>query len=107
LEYNRIHGITPRTVSKPVRDVIEATKVAEQQGVYDFRPKELPVQKLKRLAAEYEKRMREAARGLEFEVAAQLRDILLELRAELAIREGATKRSQKAEARSRKVGTGK
>ncbi len=107
LEYNRLHGITPRSVSKPVRDVIEATKAAEQEGVYEVRPRDMPVHKLKRLIAEYEKRMREAARGLEFEVAAQLRDILLELRAELAIREGAVKRSLKSEAGSRKVGTGK
>lgn len=103
VEYNRIHGITPRTVSKPVRDVIEATRVAEQEGVYELRPKEMPAQKLKRLAAEYEKRMREAARSLEFEVAAQLRDILLELRTELAVRQGAGKRSRKAEGRSRNI----
>ncbi|RJX22593.1 MAG: excinuclease ABC subunit UvrB [Ammonifex sp.] len=103
VEYNRIHGITPRTVSKPVRDVIEATRVAEQEGVYELRPKEMPAQKLKRLAAEYEKRMREAARSLEFEVAAQLRDILLELRTELAVRQGVGKRSRKAEGRSRNI----
>ena len=95
LEYNRVHGVTPRTVYKPVREVIEATKVAEQEGVYDPRPKEMPTQKLKKLAARYEKEMREAARSLEFEIAAQLRDILLELRAELAARESAGNRRRK------------
>jgi len=97
LEYNRIHGITPRTVQKPVRDVIEATKVAEEEGVYQVQPREMPTPKLKRLAAEYEKQMREAARRLDFELAAQLRDVLLELRAELAAREGAARKRRKDE----------
>lgn len=104
MEYNSTHGITPRTIYKPVRDVIEATRVAEEEGVYQVKPHEIPAEKLKRMAAEYEKQMREAARNLEFELAAQLRDILLELRAELAKREGPLRRSQKSEVRSQKVG---
>ncbi|ACX52911.1 excinuclease ABC, B subunit [Ammonifex degensii KC4] len=86
IEYNQKHGIVPRTVEKPVREVIEATKVAEEKGVYEVRPKELPTSKLKSLAAAYERQMREAAKSLDFELAAQLRDIWLELRAELVAR---------------------
>lgn len=97
LEFNRMHGIIPRTVRKPVREVLEATKVAEEAGVYEARPKELPLQQLKRLAAVYEKQMRDAARRLEFETAAQLRDILLEMRAEMAVREGGVRKRRKDE----------
>ncbi|RPF49413.1 excinuclease ABC subunit B [Thermodesulfitimonas autotrophica] len=106
LAYNHEHGIEPRTAQKPVRDVIEATKVAEEKGLYTLRPREMTVAQLRQLAKAYEKQMREAAKQLEFELAAQLRDVLLELRAELAVREGAgEKRRQDEGGRvKRKVG---
>jgi excinuclease ABC subunit B len=106
LAYNREHGIEPRTVQKPVRDVIEATKVAEEKGVYALRPREMTAAQLRQLAKAYEKQMREAAKQLEFELAAQLRDVLLELRAELAVREGdrEKRRQDKSGRVKRKVG---
>ncbi|HIE13360.1 MAG TPA: excinuclease ABC subunit UvrB [Desulfotomaculum sp.] len=106
MAFNRAHGITPQTVQKPVREVLEATKAAEETGVYAVRSKEMALPQLKRLAAEYEKRMREAARQLEFETAAQLRDVLLELRAELAVREGGIGKRRKAEGGRRKKRVG-
>ncbi|MEW6446577.1 MAG: excinuclease ABC subunit UvrB [Bacillota bacterium] len=102
LAYNEKHGITPRTVQKPVREIIEATKVAEEKGVYTLRPKEMSIVQLRQLAKAYEKQMREAAKQLEFEMAAQLRDVLLELRAELAVRSQASEfRSQKRKVRGK------
>jgi len=94
LAYNEKHGIKPQTVQKPVRDVIEATKIAEEKGIYTLRPREMTLSQLRQLAQAYEKQMRAAAKRLEFELAAQLRDVLLELRAELALREGASKEKQ-------------
>uniref|UniRef100_UPI002FE19A6B excinuclease ABC subunit UvrB n=1 Tax=Thermodesulfitimonas autotrophica TaxID=1894989 RepID=UPI002FE19A6B len=106
LAYNEKHGIVPQTVQKPVRDVIEATKVAEEKGLYTLRPREMTAAQLRQLAKAYEKQMREAAKQLEFELAAQLRDVLLELRAELAVREGAREKGRQDEGgrMKRKVG---
>ncbi len=85
IEYNQRHGITPRTVTKAVRDVIEATKVAEEKAAYTPNAKKgkMTKKELKTAIAKLEKEMREAARLLEFERAAELRDILIELRLEL------------------------
>ncbi|MFZ5647856.1 MAG: excinuclease ABC subunit UvrB [Bacillota bacterium] len=83
LEYNREYGITPRTVRKAVRDVIEATRAAEEREIYSAVPegrKKLSKKELKATIARLEKEMREAARMLEFERAAQLRDMLIEMR---------------------------
>jgi excinuclease ABC subunit B len=85
LEYNEKHGITPQTVKKAVREVIEATRVAEEKADYlphaDFKkmPKKDRLQVIERM----EEEMKEAARNLMFERAAELRDLILELKAEL------------------------
>ncbi|MFZ5591598.1 MAG: excinuclease ABC subunit UvrB [Bacillota bacterium] len=87
LAFNRQHGIVPRTVQKSVRAVIEATSVAEAAGVYRAtagdKKKKYSKKELKQLISTTEKQMREAARRLEFEEAARLRDILIELRLQL------------------------
>ncbi|MGB9803667.1 excinuclease ABC subunit UvrB [Desulfofundulus sp.] len=87
MEYNEKHGIVPRTVVKGVRDVIEATRAAEPKAVYQAgdktRPKKRTRKELKQMIARLEKEMREAARHLEFEKAAELRDAIIELRLEL------------------------
>lgn len=86
LEYNQKHGIIPQSISKKVYDVIEATgKVAEKRSIYQVKLKngKLPKKELKRTIARLEKEMREASRKLEFEKAAVLRDLLIELRLEL------------------------
>jgi excinuclease ABC subunit B len=84
-EYNEKNGITPQTVKKAVREVIEATKVAEEKADYlphaDFKkmPKKDRIQVIERM----EEEMKEAARNLMFERAAELRDLILELKSEL------------------------
>jgi excinuclease ABC subunit B len=81
--FNEEHGIIPQTVQKGVRDVIEATLVAEEQEEYKLDPARMPKEELKKLVRRLEKEMKEAARALEFERAAELRDLLIELKAEL------------------------
>jgi excinuclease ABC subunit B len=85
MEYNRKHGITPETVRKSVREVIEATRAAEPKALYEVSStgKKMTKAKLKRHIASLEKEMREAARELAFERAAQLRDMIIELRLQL------------------------
>ena len=83
--YNEKHGITPQTVKKAVREVIEATKVAEEKADYlphaDF--KKMPKKDRLAVIERMEEEMKEAARNLMFERAAELRDLILELKAEL------------------------
>lgn len=81
--HNEKHGITPTTINKKVRDIIEATKVAESKadyltGVGGKMNKKEKQSLIQRLEAE----MKDAAKNLQFERAAELRDALLELRAE-------------------------
>lgn len=87
MEFNKAHNIIPKTIKKAVRDVIEATvKVAETGGVYETgKPKaeKLSSRDLAKMINTFEKEMKEAARHLEFEKAAQLRDLIMELRAEV------------------------
>jgi excinuclease ABC subunit B len=83
-EYNEKHGITPQTIQKEIRDVIRATIAAEEQEGYS------PAEGLKKLNKKdreqvilnMEKEMKEAAKALNFERAAELRDLILELKAE-------------------------
>ncbi|EFM08979.1 excinuclease ABC, B subunit [Paenibacillus curdlanolyticus YK9] len=85
LAYNEKHGITPQTIRKKIHSVIEATKVAEQKADYltgvnagGKMSKKDRQSVIQRLEAE----MKDAAKNLQFERAAELRDALLELRAE-------------------------
>jgi len=92
MEHNRRYGIVPETVRKAVREVIEATRpvgvraAAASMSIVP-RPtagrKKMSKSELKKYIAALEKEMREAARRLEFERAAQLRDAIIELRLEL------------------------
>ncbi len=83
-EYNKKHGITPKTIQKDIHDVIRATHAAEEQEEYTPKEKSRKLTKQERedLIASLEKEMKEAAKALDFERAAQLRDTLLELKAE-------------------------
>lgn len=83
--YNEKHGIIPRTVNKAVRDVIRATLVAEDEGEYaeaSVKVTEMSKQEKQKLIEKMEKEMKQAARELDFERAAELRDLVLELKAE-------------------------
>ena len=82
--YNKEHNITPKTVKKAVRSVIEATKVAEVEGLYEGKsPLELTKKELKDYVRKLEKEMKQAAGDLQFERAAQLRDMIFEYKARM------------------------
>ncbi|MGQ3480951.1 excinuclease ABC subunit UvrB [Paenibacillus sp. TY11] len=83
IQYNEEHGITPQTIRKKIRDVIEATKVAESKN--DYLPNEtgkLSKKERQSLIQRLEAEMKDAAKNLQFERAAELRDALLELQAD-------------------------
>ncbi|MBA4542996.1 excinuclease ABC subunit UvrB [Thermoactinomyces daqus] len=84
MEYNRKHGIVPQTIRKKVHEIIEATKVAEQPAEYEANKKAKALTKKERikLIESLEKEMKSAAKELNFERAAELRDLILELKAE-------------------------
>ena len=83
-DYNKEHNITPKTVKKAVRSVIEATKVAEEEGLYEGKsPLELTKKELKDYVRKLEKEMKQAAGDLQFERAAQLRDMIFEYKARM------------------------
>ena len=78
-EYNKAHGIVPKTIVKPVREIARAT--AEYSGGKDLKnPKAMTAKELRETIREVEKNMKEAAKQLDFERAAELRDILFELK---------------------------
>ena len=83
IRYNETNAITPRTIEKAVREVIEATKVAEAEDVwYEARSKnEMTHKERQEYAKRLEKEMKDAATKLEFERAAILRDRIMELKA--------------------------
>jgi excinuclease ABC subunit B len=78
--YNRQHGITPQGIKKAIRDIMERVRtVAEARATYEVaRP--ATKEELARLVKELESQMKTAARNLEFEKAALIRDRLIELR---------------------------
>ena len=84
MAYNEEHGITPQTIRKKVRDVIEATKVAESKSDYLSGAAKGKMSKRDREAmiGRLEVEMKEAAKHLQFERAAELRDAMMELKAE-------------------------
>ena len=81
-EYNKEHGITPKTIEKSVREVIEATKVAEaEDDFYEGRSaKEMTMKERQDYIKKLERDMNEAAKNLEFERAAILRDRIMEIK---------------------------
>ncbi|MBV7505785.1 excinuclease ABC subunit UvrB [Bacillus sp. sid0103] len=83
-EYNRKHGITPMTIQKDIRDIIRATHAAEEQEAYKPTASFSKMSKKdkEKLIATMEKEMKVEAKALNFERAAELRDLILELKAE-------------------------
>ena len=78
-KYNETHGIVPQTIMKPIRNIASAT--LEYTGENEFRhPKEMTAKELKETIRKVEKEMKQAAQDLQFERAAELRDMLFELR---------------------------
>ena len=82
-EFNKKHGITPKTIQKAVRDVIRATQKVEDESVDRVSALgKMSKKEREKLIQNLEKEMKEAARELNFERAAELRDLILELKAE-------------------------
>ena len=82
--YNKEHGITPTTIKKAVRDLITVSKaVAETEAKLKKDPESMNRKELTRLITKVEKQMREAAASLNFELAAELRDKMIELKKNL------------------------
>ena len=96
-QHNQEHGITPQGIVKSIRDLTDRVKIlAESKETYEVEhpeesfemdPALLPPDELAKLIKQIEREMKEAAKALEFERAAQLRDQLVKLRqAELGMR---------------------
>ncbi|KYD18556.1 MAG: excinuclease ABC subunit UvrB [Caldibacillus debilis] len=84
-EYNKKHGIVPKTIHKEIHDVIRATKAAEDGEEYrtgSLAKGKMSKKEREKLIARLEKEMKEAAKALDFERAAELRDAIFELKAE-------------------------
>nr|MCR4850531.1 excinuclease ABC subunit UvrB [Lachnospiraceae bacterium] len=80
-EYNKEHGITPKSIEKAVRDLISISKTIEKEKLrFEKDPESMNKDELKKLIDKVEKRMRKAAAELDFESAAELRDQLIDLR---------------------------
>ena len=89
--YNKEHHITPHTVQKRVKDLIDLTKVEEKPSDYgseSTKTEKTTDEELYAQMKETEKNMKKAAKSLEFEEAAMLRDRLSKLRQEWTNRYG-------------------
>lgn len=83
--YNEKHGIVPKTIIKKIPELIRATQAAEEEETYVTKitkGKKLTKAELDKLIATFETEMKEAAKALDFERAAELRDMIFELKAE-------------------------
>ncbi|WP_024614310.1 excinuclease ABC subunit UvrB [Clostridium sp. Ade.TY] len=81
-EYNKEHNIVPKTIIKDVRDVIEATKVSEEETKYEVehQPKKMTKKEREDLIKKYTDEMMDASKNLQFERAAELRDMIAKLK---------------------------
>ena len=88
-EFNRENNIEPQGIKKEIKDITDRVKaIAEERATYTI-SKEVPRGELLRLVKDLETQMKEAARNLEFEKAAALRDQVLDLRKALVLDEDA------------------
>ena len=78
--YNEANGIVPKTIIKGVREVLEISKAAEGEAVRGRKKRKLSEQERAAEIAKLEQEMKEAAKLLEFEYAAVLRDRIMELK---------------------------
>ena len=81
MAYNEKHGIVPQTIKKEIRDLISITKRTESGEVEEISAEAMTKKERKALLKKLEKEMAEAAGALDFESAAQLRDMILEIKA--------------------------
>ena len=86
-EYNQKHGIVPQGIKKSIKDITDRVRsIAEEQAPYML-TKELPRDEIARLIKDLESQMKKAARNLEFEKAATLRDRVVDLRKAMVLDE--------------------
>ncbi len=78
-KYNEEHGIVPKTIIKPIRGIVRSKETKEMTARY-MKKKKLGKKDTAALIADLEKEMKEAARDLDFERAAELRDMIMELK---------------------------
>ncbi|EXJ24265.1 Excinuclease ABC subunit B [Alkalibacterium sp. AK22] len=85
-EYNTEHGITPRTIKKEVKDLIRISTVVddEEKDLSEEMVKQLSREERRQLIETMELEMKEAAKELDFEKAAELRDVVMELKTKYA-----------------------
>ncbi len=95
--YNREHGITPETIRNAIRSVLEITRKVEETS-----SEQLTEEEREALARRIEEEMIGAAKELEFERAAQLRDQLLKLRGEAPMKDDMQQRRHRRRERTRK-----
>jgi excinuclease ABC subunit B len=85
MEYNEVHGITPIGISKGIRDLSDSVRaVAEERNAYAVGD-DIPKDELARLVKDLEGQMKQAAKNLEFERAAALRDQVVEMRKRMEV----------------------
>ena len=80
IAYNKEHGITPKTIVKPIHEVVRSKETQEMTAKYMNKKHKVSKKDKEKLMANIEKEMKEAAKVLDFERAAELRDILIEMR---------------------------
>lgn len=82
IEYNKAHNIIPKTIIKPVHEVMHSKETQEMATAYMKKKNKLGKKDKVKLLESLEKEMKEAAKALDFERAAELRDMIIELRGE-------------------------
>ena len=80
--YNKEHHIIPQTIHKEIHDLIQGKETMEEASSLLQKGKKAPQKAKKKLIADLEKEMKEAAKVLDFERAMELRDIIMELKGE-------------------------
>ncbi len=83
IAYNLEHGITPKTIKKEIHDVIRGKETQKMANAYLTKRQKLDRKSQEELIISLEKEMHDAARVLDFERAAELRDIVLELKSSM------------------------
>lgn len=82
IAHNEAHGITPQTIIKPIHEVVRSKETQEMTAKYMSKKSKMGKKDKEKLLTSLEKEMKEAAKVLDFERAAELRDILIELKNE-------------------------
>ena len=80
MDYNKEHGIIPKTIKKDVRDIIGSIMVTEESETYEVDSTGLSENDKVKLIKEYTDEMKDAAKNLQFERAAELRDMINDLK---------------------------